>query len=169
MAKILVAALAATTITLSAHSQLSGDGGPIRVKADRSEVLDRERKVLLIDNVDITQGDARLRADVVTLEYAPANAATASGLASGFGDIRTMTARGNVFYVTPDLKANGGLGVYNAERDVITLTGDVILVRGEDVARGQRLVMDLGAGRTVLDGSDSQVNMVIIPGENTGR
>ena len=53
----------------SATAQVSGEGGPIRVNADRSEVLDKERKVILIDNVDITQGTARLRADVVTIEY----------------------------------------------------------------------------------------------------
>ncbi|MEC7290275.1 MAG: LptA/OstA family protein, partial [Pseudomonadota bacterium] len=91
----------------SAAAQVSGEGGPIRVNADRSEVLDKERKVILIDNVDITQGTARLRADVVTLEYGSGGETTTSGLSSNFGDIRTMTARGNVFYVTPDLKANG--------------------------------------------------------------
>ena len=42
-----------------ALAQISGEGGPIRVNADRSEVLERERKMVLIDNVDITQGTAR--------------------------------------------------------------------------------------------------------------
>ncbi|MEM6653434.1 MAG: LptA/OstA family protein [Pseudomonadota bacterium] len=152
-----------------ASAQVSGEGGPIRVNADRSEVLDKERKVILVDNVDIVQGDARLRADVVTLEYGGGGNTTTTGLGSSFGDIRTMTARGNVFYVTPDLKANGDLGVYIASTDTITLTGNIVLVRGEDVAKGERLVMELAAGRTTLDGGDSQVNMVIIPGEEDGR
>ncbi len=149
----------------SAAAQVSGEGGPIRVNADRSEVLDKERKVILIDNVDITQGTARLRADVVTIEYGAGGQTTTSGLSSNFGDIRTMTARGNVFYVTPDLKANGDLGVYVAAADTITLTGDIVLVRGDDVAKGESLVIELAAGRTTLDGGDSQVNMVIIPDE----
>lgn len=153
----------------SAAAQVSGEGGPIRVNADRSEVLDKERKVILIDNVDITQGNARLRADVVTLEYGAGGQTSTTGLGSNFGDIRTMTARGNVFYVTPDLKANGDLGIYVASTDTITLTGNIVLVRGEDVAKGERLVMELAAGKTTLDGGDSQVNMVIIPGEGDGR
>jgi len=153
----------------TAAAQVSGEGGPIRVNADRSEVLDKERKVILIDNVDITQGTARLRADIVTIEYGGGGDTTTTGLGSNFGDIRTLTARGNVFYVTPDLKANGNLGVYVASTDTITLTGDIILVRGEDVAKGERLVMELSAGKTTLDGGDSQVNMVIIPGEEDGR
>ena len=153
----------------TAAAQVSGEGGPIRVNADRSEVLDKERKVILIDNVDITQGTARLRADIVTIEYGGGGDTTTTGLGSNFGDIRTLTARGNVFYVTPDLKANGNLGVYVASTDTITLTGDIILVRGEDVAKGERLVMELSAGKTTLDGGDSQVSMVIIPGEEDGR
>ena len=165
-------ALGAMALALSgpAAAQVSGDGGPIRVNADRSEVLDKERKVILIDNVDITQGTARLRADIVTIEYgAAAGVEGANELTSNFGDIKTMTARGNVFYVTPDLKANGDLGIYVAASDTITLTGNVVLVRGEDVAKGGRLVMELAAGKTTLDGGDSQVNMVIIPAEDDSR
>ncbi|MFN3211467.1 MAG: LptA/OstA family protein [Henriciella sp.] len=169
--KKLMTAIGALTLLTSgtAMAQVSGEGGPIRVNADRSEVLDKERKVILIDNVDITQGNARLRADIVTIEYGATGDTTTAGLGSNFGDIRSMTARGNVFYVTPDLKANGDLGVYVASTDTITLTGDIVLVRGEDVAKGERLVMELEAGKTTLDGGDSQVNMVIVPGEGDGR
>lgn len=168
--KSALAAFAALSFSAPALAQVSGDGGPIRVKADRSEVLERESKVILVDNVDITQADARLRADVVTLEYGPAGNTTTTGLGSGFGDIRLMTARGNVFYVTPELKATGDLGIYNAETDTIVLTGNVVLVRGEDVGKGERLTMQLGLGRTVLDGKDGeQVNLVIIPGEGSGQ
>lgn len=159
------AVLAATALSATAHAQVSSEGGPIRVKADKSEVLDRERKVILIDNVDITQGTARLRADIVTLEYA-GNGSDQPGLGSNFGDIRSMTARGNVFYITPDLKANGELGIYNAETNTITVTGDVVLLRGEDVAKGERLTMDLTEGKTTMDGgAGNQVNMVITPNE----
>lgn len=158
--------LVALALCGSAAAQVSGEGGPIRVNADRSEVLDKERKVILIDNVDITQGTARLRADVVTIEYGARGQTSTTGLSSNFGNIKSMTARGNVFYVTPDLKANGELGVYVASTDTITFTGDVVLVRGDDVAKGESLVVELAAGRTTLDGGNSQVNMVIIPDED---
>lgn len=167
----LIAAIGAVALLVggTVSAQVSGEGGPIRVNADRSEVLDKERKVLLIDNVDITQGTARLRSDLVTLEYGGGGDTTTTGLGSSFGDIRTMTARGNVFYITPDLKANGDVGVYVASTDTITMTGNIILVRGDDVAKGERLTIELAAGRTTLDGGGSQVNMVIVPGEEDGR
>ena len=167
--KILSVAIIAVSMAAPALAQVSGEGGPIRVKADRSEVLEKERKVILFDNVDITQGDARLRANIVTLAYGDKEAASASTGVGAFGDIESMTARGEVFYVTPDLKATGGLGIYDALTDTITLTEDVVLIRGEDVATGERLVMQLSAGVTTLDGAGSQVNMVIIPSEGGSR
>ena len=170
MKTFLLAGLTVLCATGSAYAQVSGEGGPIRVKADRSEVLERESKVILIDNVDITQGDARLRADIVTLEYGEAGGTTTSGLGSGFGDIETMTARGSVFYVTPELKATGDLGVYDATTDTITLFGNVVLVRGEDVGKGERLTMKLAEGRTILDGKEGeQVNLVILPSDENGQ
>ncbi|MCF6328229.1 MAG: OstA family protein [Henriciella sp.] len=167
--KMISTAIIAATMTAPALAQVSGEGGPIRVKADRSEVLENERKVILFDNVDITQGNARLRADIVTLAYGSKDmTGTGAGLGA-FGDIESMTARGEVFYITPDLKATGGLGIYDARTDTITLTENVVLIRGEDVATGERLVMQLSAGITTLDGDGSQVNMVIIPSEGGGR
>jgi len=167
--KMISGAIVAVSLSAPALAQVSGEGGPIRIKADRSEVLEKERKVILFDNVDITQGNARLRANIVTLAYLNKSATDASSNIGAFGDIESMTARGEVFYVTPDLKATGGLGIYDALTDTITLTENVVLIRGEDVATGERLVMQLSAGITTLDGNGSQVNMVIIPNEGGSR
>jgi len=159
--------LLAGFISLPGLAQISNEGGPIRVKADKSEVLERERKVILIDNVDITQGEARLRADIVTIAYG-GNEAGGTGLGANFGDIQSMTVRGNVYYITPEIKANGSLGLYDAETDTLTLTGNVVLLRGEDVAKGERLMIGLSEGKTVLDGGDEgQVQMVITPSETS--
>lgn len=148
----------------AAAAQLSSDGGPIRVSADNSSVFERERRVLVIGNVDIIQGDARLRADKVTLNYAGRQTGATGGVGGGFGDIEKMIANGNVYYVTPDLKATGKVGTYDAETETITLTGEVVLVRGEDVARGERLVIDVVEGRSTLRGGEGRVQMLIIPG-----
>ena len=150
---------------MPALAQVSGEGGPIRVNADRSEVMERQRQVVLIDNVDIMQGDARLRANRVTINYAGSGETETSGMA-GFGDISSMEAIGDVYYVTPEIKATGDRGNYDAESDTITLTGDVVLIRGEDVATGKRLVMRLAEGRTVLEGgAEGQVQMNINPSQ----
>jgi len=160
-------AVAVLGVCLAGHAaaQVSGQGGPIRVNADRSEVIERQRQVVLIDNVDIMQGDARLRANRVTINYAGSGQTETSGL-TGFGDISSMEAVGEVYYVTPEIKATGDRGNYDAASDTIALTGDVVLIRGEDVATGKRLVMKLSEGRTVLDGGEGQVQMQINPSQN---
>jgi len=151
---ILCAAACALALAGPASAQLSSGGGPIQVVAERSEVLDPQKKVVISGNVDIIQGESRLQADRVVLNYTGAGTSRTEGLGGGFGDIRSMEATGNVFYVTPELKANGQEGVYDAVNETIKLGGEeVILLRGEDVARGKCLVIELAAGRTNLYGS----------------
>ncbi|MEM9739257.1 MAG: LptA/OstA family protein [Pseudomonadota bacterium] len=153
-------------VAAPAGAQLSSEGGPIRVNADSSQILERDRRVLVIGNVDIIQGDARLRADTVTLFYG-ANGAANAGIGGSFGEIERMRAEGDVFYVTSDLKARGDVGTYNAQNDTITLTGEeVVLIRCEDVARGTELVINVAQGRTTLKGgerSDGRVSILLFP------
>lgn len=156
-----------------AGAQLSSEGGPIRVNADNSSVYERQRRVLVVGNVDIIQGTARLRADEVTLTYSGTSSSGGGGqqgIGRGFGAIETMSADGNVFYITPELKARGDQGTYVAAQDTITMTGDVVLIRGEDVARGCELVLEVDAGRSTLRGcgDDGRVQMLIVPDGEEG-
>lgn len=160
-AYILAAAIVGSAGTASA--QLSSEGGPIYIDSERTETLERERKVLLKGNVDIQQGEARLRADIVTMIFSGAGDTQSSGIGSGFGDISTMIAEGRVFYVTPELKAKGERGVYDAAADTITMTGNVALTRNRDVAEGQTLVMEIANGKTTLDGGTGRTRAVIYP------
>ena len=160
MWKSLTCTLAATLLIGSAIAQISASGGPIRVTAERSEVLDREKQVILIDDVNISQGDAKLRADMVTLTYTSDDGGSSGNFGTAFGDIKSMSARGGVYYVTPELTATSDTGLYEASTNTITLSGNVGLLRGGDVAKGSVLTIELALGRTTLDGG---VNMVITP------
>ena len=52
-------------------------------------------------------------------------------------------ADGNVFYVTPDQNARGDHAVYSQSRDEVVITGNVIVVQGNDVARGDKLTLSI--------------------------
>ena len=155
-------------LTAPAHAQISSEGGPIYINSDRTESLERERKVLLIGNVDIQQGDARLRADQVTMVFASKEGGATSTVGGSFGQIESMTAEGDVFYVTPELKAKGDQGVYVATTDTITMTGNVALMRGRDVAEGEVLKLEITNRRTTLDGGDGRTRMMIDPDSQNG-
>lgn len=155
---------------LPAYAQISSEGGPIYINSERTESLERERKVLLIGNVDIRQGTARLRADTVTIVFAERQAgAEASGVAGGFGQIENIQANGNVYYVTPELKAKGDRGIYELASDTITMTGNVALMRDRDVAEGQRLRMEITNRRTTLEGGDGRARMIIDPSNDSAK
>ena len=48
--------------------------------------------------------------------------------------------------------ARGDVGVYDFNRRVITLAGNVSLQRGSDTLRGGRMVIDLDSGLASVDG-----------------
>ena len=161
--RILAVLLACAAMAAPAWAQISSEGGPIYINSDRTESLERERKVLLIGNVDIQQGDARLRADKVTLVFSGKEGGGTSTLGGSFGQIQSMLAEGEVFYVTPELKAKGDRGLYEANIDTITMTGNVALMRGRDVAEGETLKLEIKNRRTTLDGGDGRTRMMIDP------
>ncbi len=159
------AALCLALLGAPALAQISSEGGPIYINSSRTESLENERKVLLVGNVDIQQGTARLRADTVTIRFLskPAGAAAGSSIVGGFGQVENIVAEGNVYYVTPELKAKGDRGVYELATDTITMTGKVALMRERDVAEGETLRMEVKNRRTTLEGGSGRTRMVIDP------
>jgi lipopolysaccharide export system protein LptA len=158
------AALGLAMMAAPAVAQISSEGGPIYINSARTESLENERKVLLVGNVDIQQGTARLRADTVTIRFTgkPAKPGNSS-IVGGFGQVENIVAEGNVYYVTPELKAKGDRGVYELATDTITMTGKVALMRDRDVAEGETLRMEVKNRRTTLEGGTGRTRMVIDP------
>lgn len=134
---------------LPASAQLSRNGGKTQIGANELQVAERESRAVYLGEVDVVQGDARLRADKLTINFAGSATSINGG---GFGDVENMLAEGNVFYITPSLRARGNTGLYDAATETIILTGDVIISRGEDVAKGERLVLKTATGESTLTG-----------------
>lgn len=137
----------------SATAQLSRDGGQTQIFANKLDVAERNSLAVYVGDVDVVQGEARLRADKLTINFA-GNPQSENG--GGFGDILNMLADGNVFYITPALRARGDKGTYDAETETIILTGNVIVSRCEDVAKGERLTFNVATGQSSLDGGQDK-------------
>lgn len=115
---------------------------PVNYAADRIELQDRQNRVVLSGNVDITQADMRLRAARTTVAY------------SGGGNlkIQRIDATGGVTVVRGNETAHGDVAIYDFNRRVITMAGNVGLRRGGDTLNGGRLVIDLASGVSSVDG-----------------
>ena len=126
---------------------------PIDLKADRLEVQDRADRAIFAGNVHVTQDELTLNTARLTVAYS-----------SGGGvQINRLDASGGVTVRSPSETAKGEFGIYDLDRKLITLVGDVVLSREGSQLSGQRLVIDLESGRAVIDGGPAGV------GQSGGR
>ncbi len=118
---------------------------PVNYAADRIELQDKQKRVILAGNVDITQGDMRMRAARTTVAY----------IEDGGVKIQRIEASGGVVVTRRGETASGDVGIYDFNRRVITMVGNVTLRRGADNLAGGRLVIDLASGISSVDGRNS--------------
>jgi lipopolysaccharide export system protein LptA len=69
----------------------------------------------------------------------------------GQRQIRRIEAKGGVTVIQKDQNATGDTAIFNMRENTVTLTGNVTVTHGQDILRGQRLVVDLTSGVTKID------------------
>ena len=160
-------ALAGFAITLAAmggihlHAQsIAGhnSNAPVSYAADRIELQDRQNRVVLSGNVQITQAGLRLSAARTLVNYSDA----------GSLSIQRIMATGGVNVNRGNESASGDSAVYDFNRRIITMAGNVRLRRGGDTLNGGRLVIDLTTGVSSVDGSASSSSGVTGSSSNSG-
>ena len=125
---------------------------PIEITADSLEVEQEAQIATFIGNVDAVQGDLVLSADTLKVSYE--GKSEAGGLAAGTGGkISQIEASGDVILSSPGETAEGDIGVYDVPAQVITLKGDVVLTRGDNVLRGEHLELDVATGKSRMVGT----------------
>ena len=115
---------------------------PVNYSADRIELQDRQSRVVLSGGVAIVQGDLKLNAARTTVAYT-----NAGSLA-----IQRIDATGGVRVDRGNESARGDVAIYDFNRRIITMVGNVGLRRGSDTLNGGRLVIDLNSGVSSVDG-----------------
>jgi lipopolysaccharide export system protein LptA len=145
------ASLAGAALTQGALAQGGGpvsalrghdSNAPIDVAADRIEVQERADRAIFAGNVKVRQASLSLDTERLTVAYS-----------SGGGiQIRRLDAAGGVVVRSPSETARGNFAIYDLDKKLITLVGDVQLNRGGSRVMGSRLVIDLESGRAVIDG-----------------
>ena len=134
---------------------------PVNYAADRIELQDKQNRVVLSGNVRIDQADLTLNAARTLVDYTDA----------GSLQIQRIMATGGVTVSRGNERARGNVAVYDFNRRIITMAGDVHLNRGSDTLNGGRLVIDLRTGVSSMDGRASGSSSVTgaTSGSNGGR
>ncbi|CTQ32752.1 LPS assembly outer membrane complex protein LptD [Jannaschia rubra] len=152
---MILRALVLTTFGLLAgavHAQTAAIGfgqgnfdraAPVEVAADSLEVDQATGRATLTGNVVIAQGDLRLSANLVTVDYA-----TTGGTRS----IERLNATGDVLIVAGEDAAEGQEAVYTLGTSDILLSGDVLVTQGGNTLAGDRLAINLESGAGTVTG-----------------
>lgn len=115
---------------------------PVEVTSERLEVDQEGGIAIFIGDVIVVQGQMRLTAPRVRVEYTPGDE----------GGIDEMHATGGVTMVNGEETAEGSEAVYSVAAGTVVMTGDVIVTQGRNVVAGQRLDVDLDTGTGTMEG-----------------
>ena len=149
-----LAAVAALVLGLGAGpaaAQLAQNSdAPVDITADSLEVVNAECLSIWSGSAEALQDRTRLRADVLKT-FSKRGPAKAGGQGASCGTLERMEAIGNVYYVTPQQKVRGDNATYDVAAEKIVITGDVVAVQGQNVIRGDRLVVNVATGNAQME------------------
>ena len=147
---------------------------PVHIEAATLEVRDKEKQATFSGNVRVIQGDTGLRCKSLVVFYdqggennTGSSMKAATPGPGGQQKIKKLEARGSVVVTQKEQTATGDLGLFDMTTNTVTLSGNVVMTQGQNVLRGERLVVDLTSGVSrVESGKNGQgrVQGLFIPG-----
>ncbi|EPX77594.1 Protein-glutamate methylesterase family protein [Litoreibacter arenae DSM 19593] len=118
---------------------------PVEITADELNVDQATGSAVFTGNVVAGQGEMRLSAGRVQVQYATENGQVT-------GRIDKLIATGGVTLVNGGEAAEAQKAVYSVSGADIVMTGDVILTQGANALSGEKLTVDLTSGSGRMEG-----------------
>lgn len=123
---------------------------PVEVTSDTLSVDNADGAATFTGNVLVVQGDMRMTAAEIRVEYA-----------QGGNGIQRLHATGGVTLVSPTDAAESSEAVYTIGDGNVVMSGNVLLTQGNASIAGDRLTVNLTDGTGTMDG---RVKTVFTPG-----
>ncbi|MGE7470775.1 LptA/OstA family protein [Bosea sp. NPDC003192] len=137
-------------------SPFGGMGGdskePIKIDANKLDVLDKDNKAVFSGNVVAVQGETTVRCSVMTVFYEgrgqggtprPTQPAAQGG---NDGAIKRIECSGPVTVVSKTQAATSDNAVFDRANNQVIMTGNVALNDGPNITRGDKLVYNTETG-----------------------
>ena len=146
---------------------------PVNIKAASLEVRDKEKVATFTGDVHVVQGDTDMRCKTLVVYYEDSSKDSKESVKAaqpgpaGSSQIRRMEARGNVVVSQKDQIATGDRGDFDMRNNTVVLSGKVVVTKGLDVMRGERLVVNLTDGVSRMEGG--RVEGIINPKSNSDQ
>lgn len=141
---------------------------PVKIDAGQLEVRDKDKVATFSGGVKVVQGDTTMRAKTLAVFYdgegSTANALTAAKPGpSGQQRIKRLEAKGGVKVCQDEQVATGDTGVFDMQANTVTLLGNVVLSKGMNVLKGEKLTVNLGSGEAKIEGGKGGVSALLLP------
>lgn len=134
-----------------------GKSDMVDIEADRLDVNTRNGTAIFKGKVTATKPDITLKGNTVTLLYDQKSR-----------KVSQLIAEGNVYILWKDKEATCSKVVYTLSNEVMVLTGDVVITRGQERLAGQRVILDNKNDTQVVEGAGSRVKVRVNAGESSG-
>lgn len=127
---------------------------PVEIASDELRVDQAAGTAVFTGNVRVGQGEMRISANRVAVEYGTENG-------DPTGRIARLRATGNVVLLSGGEAAEAQEAIYTIDSGNIVMTGGVVLTQGQNALSGERLVVDLETGTGTMQG---RVKTIFQPG-----
>lgn len=138
---------------------------PVKIEAASLEVRDKDKLATFSGNVVVTQGDTTMRCKSLVVHYDNSNDNKGMKAAQpgpgGSSSIKRLEALGGVHVTQKEQTATGDKGIFDMKSNTITLSGNVLITQGQNVLKGERLVVDVASGAARVEGG--RVTGVFVP------
>jgi lipopolysaccharide export system protein LptA len=147
---------------------------PVQIEAATLEVRDKDKVATFTGDVRVTQGDTNLRCSLLVVFYEQDDVGAGKGKSmkaatpgpGGQQKIKRLEARGGVVVTQKEQTATGDTGIFDMKSNTVTLNGKVVMTQGQNVLRGDRLVVNLtsGVSRVESEAGGGRVQGLFQPG-----
>jgi lipopolysaccharide export system protein LptA len=144
-------------------------GGPIEIVSDRLDAYSDNNLVVFSGNVVATQTDKTIHANQLYVYYKKKDDKDGKAFKKNIeaGDLDRIEAKGNVRLTQGGKIVTGENGVFYNDEQKIILTGNPVLREGENIIKGEKIVVLLNEDRGVVESSkEKRVTATIYPDES---
>jgi lipopolysaccharide export system protein LptA len=145
---------------------------PIQIEAASLEMRDKKKEATFSGNVKVVQGDTTMTSKILVVYYEGGNSANAKGKGkapaktamtsatpgpSGTSSIKRLEAKGNVVVTQNDQVVTGETAVFDTRTNLVTMLGRVVLTKGKNVLRGDKLMVYMTTGVSRVESKNGRV------------
>ncbi len=129
----------------------------ITIESDHLDVDTQKGEAVFTGNVKAHQGNIVVQGARLTLRFDDATKT-----------VSTLVAEDDVFIHWQDRQATCDKAVYRLDREMLDLSGDVLITRGEERLSGQRVSVDMKTNNQTVEGEGGRVQIRVKNDQESG-